>query len=66
MIISNSTLIHFKCAGGPGCCGYEEDVGVGIQMGIVVIGSISIICPKCGNITVANPVTIAVRATPVK
>jgi len=40
-----TTLIHFKCA-----CGYEEPIGVDISVGIIIKGSITMVCPKCGAI----------------
>ena len=39
------TLMAFKCV-----CGYEEPIGVDISVGIIIKGSISVICPRCGNI----------------
>jgi predicted RNA-binding Zn-ribbon protein involved in translation (DUF1610 family) len=44
---SVNILIGFKCAG----CGYEEPIGVDIRAGVILEGAITIICPKCGNIT---------------
>jgi predicted RNA-binding Zn-ribbon protein involved in translation (DUF1610 family) len=40
-------LIGFKCQG----CGYEEPIGVDIRCGVILEGSVTIICPKCGAIT---------------
>ena len=39
-------LIEFKCG-----CGYTETIGMDIRSGVVIKGSITLICPKCGAIT---------------
>lgn len=38
-------LINFRCT-----CGYEEPIGVDPRCGVILEGSVTVICPKCGNI----------------
>ena len=71
MAISNTTLIAFKCGatlpspeGGLRICGYEEQIGVGIHLGVIIIGHIVMTCPRCGNITALNNATVLVKPTP--
>jgi hypothetical protein len=41
-----SVLLNFRCP-----CGYEEAIGVEPTCGVILEGAVTIICPKCGNIT---------------
>lgn len=52
---AQQVLIHLTCQ-----CGYEESVGIGISMGIVIKGSVTLICPRCGAITSADNATVMV------
>lgn len=45
-----SILLHFECS----ACKYTEDVGIGVQMGLVIRGNVTFICPRCGHIAVAE------------
>lgn len=38
-------LINFRCT-----CGYEEPLGVDPRCGIILEGTVTVICPKCGAI----------------
>ncbi|MFA6132494.1 MAG: hypothetical protein WC869_00605 [Phycisphaerae bacterium] len=57
MPVGNSTLIHFGCA--TIGCGYEEDIGFGISAGLVISGSVTIICPRCGSVIHIDKTTMA-------
>lgn len=48
-----TTLMQFKCA-----CGFEEPIGVDISVGIIIRGSISMVCPACGSIIHVEDVTM--------
>lgn len=45
MSVSDKTLIDFHCG-----CGYKESIGVGFHAGIVLEGSLVVVCPSCGAI----------------
>ncbi len=47
-------LLQVKCVG----CQYNEDIGVGIRSGVIIKGSITIICPRCGAIMDMNQATL--------
>lgn len=50
-------LLHFNC--GTKDCGWQEDIGVDIHTGLVIEGSITFVCPRCGSITVAKNIIAA-------
>lgn len=52
---NQNILINFTCR-----CGYSEPIGVDPQAGVILEGTISVICPKCGSITRHTQVTAVV------
>lgn len=53
-----TVLIGFKCP-----CSYHEDIGIGTSTGVIIRGSITLVCPACGNILVVDNVC---AVTPVR
>lgn len=51
-------FMAFACA-----CGYKEEIGVGVAVGISFVGTITMVCPSCLNIVVLEKVTVVNRLT---
>lgn len=51
--MDNAVLIHYECP--IQACGYTEDIGIGLRCGVIIKGSFTFICPRCGSILVIDP-----------
>lgn len=59
--ISDKRLIHFVCKP----CGYQESIGVGFHLGIVIKGDLTFVCPRCGEIVLIEGIRIISPVRPV-
>jgi hypothetical protein len=51
-----NVLLKFDCQ----TCKYTEDIGVDVACGVVIQGTVTVICPRCGHIIIVKDIIAAV------